>query len=133
MKYKNSEIGIPTLEMVEECCKTMGAAVPPSDVYNYWKKKNFLTKQNRQVKTVEAMCSCVNSIYLQNLRKNNDPNDPFYKDIYKDAKELAMAEKWIARNYNRLCESMKIIRLHDMTRFGELISEFRSCIYNQYV
>ena len=128
MKYKNSEIGIPTLEIVEECCKTLGLAVPASDVYNHYKKKNFLTKKKLPIKTVEAMCSAHNSVYLNNLRKNTRPSDPFYKDIDKDTKELAMAEKYIAKHINRFCESMKIVMAHDMAKFGKLLSDLRTSL-----
>jgi hypothetical protein len=125
MKYKNEEIGIPTLEMVEECCKDNGMDVPASEVYNYWKKKNFLTKQKLQVKTVEAMCSCVNSIYLQNLRKNSQPGDPFYKDVYNEAKNLAKAEKWIHKNFDRFCDNMKLIMDNKPQMYAELCNKFQ--------
>ena len=126
MKFKNQEIGIPTLEMVEECCKFMGVAVPATDVYNYWKKKNFLTKQKRQVKTVEAMCSCMNSIYLERMRRGLDPSDPFYRDINKDAKALAKAERWITKNFDTFCDNMRFIMERDPQRYTELCDKFRT-------
>ena len=124
MKYKNEEIGIPTLELVEECCKNMGVAVPAEEVYNHYRKKNFLTKQNLPIKTLEAMCSAHNSVYLQNLRKKSKPGDPFYQDIYNDAKSLAKAEKLLSKNFDTFCNHMRVLREQNPLRYDELCYKF---------
>lgn len=70
MKYKGEEIGIPTMEQVEECCRIMNLSVPAVDVYNHYKEKGFLTKQKHPIKTLESMCSARNSVFVMNMRKN---------------------------------------------------------------
>lgn len=126
MKYKNEEIGIPTLEMVDECCKMLKLAVPSVDVYNHYKKKNFLTNKKFPIKTLEAMCAAHNGVYLQNLRKKSQPNDPFYQSIYDDAKRLAKAEKWISKNFDTFCNHMRLIMEKNPQKYGELCTKFRT-------
>lgn len=125
MKYKNEEIGIPTLEMVEECCKMLKLAVPASEVYNHYRKKSFLTKKKLPIKTVEAMCAAHNGMYLNNLRKKSMPGDPFYKDVNKDVKSLAKADKWISKNFDKFCDNMRIIMDKNPQRYVELCNKFR--------
>jgi len=77
MKYKGIEIGIPTLEQIEECCREEKLRVPAIEVYQYYTKKKWLTGKHKPVMTLEAACAAVNGAFLKRLRKN-EPFVPTY-------------------------------------------------------
>jgi len=70
MKYRDKEIGIPTVEMIEEYCSRKKLAAPAIIIFNYYKDRNWLTKKGFPLSSVEGMCSAVNSLYVRDGRKN---------------------------------------------------------------
>lgn len=68
------EIGIPKLSHIEVYVAEKGLYAEAKDIYDYWEKKNWLTKKGLQVKTVEAACNVYNSIAISKIlvqRKND--------------------------------------------------------------
>ena len=125
MKFKNSEIGNPTLEQTIECCKMLKLAVPAEEVYNHYKKRNFLTKKKLPLKSLEAMCAAHNGVYLQRLRKKCIQDDPFGAEAFIEANKYANAEKWINKNFDTFCDNMKIIMERNPQKYLELCHKFR--------
>lgn len=74
MTYKGQEIGIPTLELIQECINQWKLRVPAQDVYEYWSAKNWLTSKGQQVKTLESACNVANSLFVQRQRKDVNNN-----------------------------------------------------------
>lgn len=70
MKYKNVEIGIPTLEMIEEYRIRRNLASPAIFIFNFYKDRNWTTKSGYPLTSVEAMCNAANSVFVRDGRKN---------------------------------------------------------------
>ena len=100
MKYKGIEIGIPTLEQIEECCREEKLRVPAIEVYNYYTKKNWLTGKHKPVMTLEAACASVNGAFLKRLRKN-EPFVPTYDGMNNNISKNDLEE------FERLMELTK--------------------------
>ncbi len=62
MKYKGITITEPSLEMFEEFIKETNLPIVAEEVYNHYKKRNWLTKKGTQAKSVEVLCNAWNSI-----------------------------------------------------------------------
>ena len=68
-------IGKPTLAMIEIYIAEKGLFCEPQDCYNYWERKNWLTKKGIEVKTLEAAVNVFNSIAVQReVRKRRRSN-----------------------------------------------------------
>jgi len=65
MKYKNSEIGIPTLEQIQEFINRMGFKFTASEVFDYFSANNWLTKKGEPIKTLESIVNVYNSLWLR--------------------------------------------------------------------
>lgn len=68
MKFKEKEIGIPTVDMFDEYIKQMGFKLTGQDVYDYCKKKHWLTNKGTPMKSVEAMTNSYNGVVNQVVR-----------------------------------------------------------------
>lgn len=62
MKYKGITITEPSLEMFEEFIQETNLPIVAEEVYNHYKKRNWLTKKGTQAKSVEVLCNAWNSI-----------------------------------------------------------------------
>ena len=71
MKYKNIEIGTPTLEMFEEYVKKQRYSFPDYLPYNHYKKQNWCTKKGQPLQSVEIITNVYNGVWLEIQRKNN--------------------------------------------------------------
>lgn len=60
MKYKEKDIGIPTVDMFDEYIKQMGFKLTGQEVYDYCKKKHWLTNKGTPMKSVEVMTNSYN-------------------------------------------------------------------------
>lgn len=69
MKYRGKEIGTPTLAMIQEYVSRKNFLVSPTDIYNHYKKRNWMSKTNRPIKTLEGMVDAWNGVQLQKSRK----------------------------------------------------------------
>lgn len=72
MTYKGQEIGIPTLELIQECINQWKLRVSAQEVYDYWTSRNWLTKKGQAVKTLESACNVANSLFVQRERKGGN-------------------------------------------------------------
>ena len=106
MKYRSEEIGTPTYEIVSECCKELKVDVPAEEVFDYWQKKDFKTKKGNVVFSVEVMVNVVNSIYVQQMRKDSGIC------ISKQKNDL-----------KRLMNLMAVIQKNDSAVFDRILSE----------
>jgi len=65
MKYKGKEIGKrPTIEMVEECIKTMGLTMPASMVYDRYNANGWKTLKGKDVESIESVVVSINSNWV---------------------------------------------------------------------
>ena len=87
MTLYGDEIGLkPSVRQVEVYIAEKGLYVTPQQVFNYWDRKDWLTKKGTPVKTLEAAISVVNGIVLQKERKkaNTKPKPkPKIKETHK--------------------------------------------------
>ena len=74
MTYKGQEIGIPTLELIQECITQWKLRVSAQEVYDHWTSRNWLTKKGQAVKTLESACNVANSLFVQRQRKGVNNN-----------------------------------------------------------
>lgn len=65
MKFKEKEIGIPTVDMFDEYIKQKGFKLTGQEVYDYCKKKNWLTKKGTPMTSVEIMTGSYNGVVNQ--------------------------------------------------------------------
>lgn len=72
MKYRNKEIGIPTVEIIKEYCKMQGFAFNPIDCYAYFKAKDWKTKIGRGFQSVETMCNVYNGQFVYHNRNKSE-------------------------------------------------------------
>ncbi len=69
MKYKGVEVGIPTLEMIQEQINRMGFGFSASELYKHYQSMNWLTKKGQPIKTLEALVNSYNgSYYLPKIK-----------------------------------------------------------------
>lgn len=72
MTYKGIEInGKPTLAMIQDFVARKNLYSQAGEIYFYWEKKNWKTKQGYEVKTLEAACDVYNGIAVSHARKNH--------------------------------------------------------------
>ena len=68
MKFKEKEIGIPTVDMFDEYIKQMGFKLTGQEVYDYCKENNWLTKKGTPMTSVEAMTNSYNGVVNKVVR-----------------------------------------------------------------
>lgn len=94
MKYKGITITEPSLEMFEEFIQETNLPIVAEEVYNHYKKRNWLTKKGTQAKSVEVLCNAWNSIpahrvgVIQGNAKNKTPNIDWEQRRYEIAKSV---------------------------------------------
>jgi len=126
MKYKGIEIGLPTLEQIEDCCREQKLHVPAIEVYHYYTKKNWLTGKHKPVKTLESACAAVNGAFLKRLHKN-EPFTPLYDGMNNNISKneaVAKAKNWVLTNMPCFLEAMELIRKECPQEWERLYSEF---------
>ena len=72
MKYKGIEVGIPTLEMIQEQIDRMGFKFAASELFEHYKAMNWLTKKGQPIKTLESLINSYNGSYNLLLNKKNE-------------------------------------------------------------
>lgn len=65
MKYKKVEIGIPTIEQIQEYIARKNFNVVAEDIYNHYNDRNWLTLKNKPMCSLEAMVDSWNGVMLQ--------------------------------------------------------------------
>ena len=92
MKYKGITITEPSLEMFEEFIQETNLPIVAEEVYNHYKKRNWLTKKGTKAKSVEVLCNAWNSIpahrvgVIQGNAKNKTKNIDWQQRRYEIAK-----------------------------------------------
>ncbi len=72
MKYKGIEVGIPTLEMIQEQIDRMGFKFAASELFEHYQAMNWLTKKGQPIKTLESLINSYNGSYNLLLNKKNE-------------------------------------------------------------
>ena len=62
MKYKGIKISEPSLEMFKEFIEETKLPIVAEDVFNHYKRRNWLTKKGTKAVSVEVLCNAWNSI-----------------------------------------------------------------------
>ena len=92
MKYKGITITEPSLEMFEEFIQETNLPIVAEEVYNHYKRRNWLTKKGTKAKSVEVLCNAWNSIpahrvgVIQGNTKNKTKNIDWEQRRYEIAK-----------------------------------------------
>lgn len=71
MMYKGKEIGIPTLEMVQEYILREKFTFPAQLAYNHLEKELWTTRKGEPYLTLEAALNAYNSVYLLRQRRTS--------------------------------------------------------------
>lgn len=104
MKYKGITITEPSLEMFEEFIQETNLPIVAEEVYNHYKKRNWLTKKGTKAKSVEVLCNAWNSIpanrvgVIQGNAKNKTKNIDWEQRRYEIAKDAVNG--FLCRNNN---------------------------------
>lgn len=64
MKYKDVEIGVPTLEQVRDFVDKKKWEVTAEMIYTHYERQGFKTRKGEPIKSVEGMCNGFNGAYL---------------------------------------------------------------------
>ena len=116
MPYKGKEIGIPTLELIQECISQWNLRVSAQEVFEHWASRNWLTKKGQAVKTLESACNVANSLFVQRQRKGVN------NDISK-SEAVARVKDWVVNNIPNFIEAMELIREENPQEWARLYSE----------
>ena len=92
------------MALLETYIAEKGLYCDPQGCYDYWEKKDWLTKKGVQVKTLEAAINVYNSIYLEKERKEAKKISKLAREKAKEKenkrwmpyKEQFSNEKWKA-------------------------------------
>lgn len=75
MKYKNIDIGNrPTKEQFQEYVSKAGFLIDVDYWYDKYDKRNWLTKNNTEIKSLETIVNVINGIVVQRRKSNRDTN-----------------------------------------------------------
>ena len=86
MKYKGVEIGIPTIGQIADFIFEKNMTISASEVYDYYEKRNWLTKKGRPIYSLEAMVNAMNGVHCM-------PKRNMTKDEKKSFKEEKIRRK----------------------------------------
>lgn len=71
MMYKGKEIGIPTIEMVDEYIKREKFEFSPQSAYNHLQKELWQTKKGQPYYSLEIALNVYNGAFVLRQRKNS--------------------------------------------------------------
>ena len=75
MKYKNIDIGNrPTKEQFQEYVSKAGFLIDVDYWYDKYDKRNWLTKNNTEIKSLETIVNVINGIVVQRRKHHRDTN-----------------------------------------------------------
>ena len=117
MLYKGKEIGIPTLEQVEECIKEEELDLDANSIYKKYSKRNWLTKKGTPIKCLECVLNACHGVKvghmfynkkkrkekvkneierLKSLMDTGNPSEEDRHDTYIIYKEQLTDKRWLA-------------------------------------
>ena len=97
MKYKDIEIGIPTIEQVQEFTLENGYKYNPFDCYAWLKSKDFKTAKSKEFATLEFACTVYNSVYIFKKQKSKEIDTKQFKALSYEGspyKEQLLDKRW---------------------------------------
>ena len=96
MTYKKIEIGIPTVEQINECAQRYGYKYNPYDCYAYYKAKDWKTKDGRDFSSLELACSVYNGVYVYRQQQKGVDKNKFNTLPYEGSpyKEQLLDKRW---------------------------------------
>lgn len=115
MTYKGQEIGIPTLELIQECINQWKLRIPAQEVYDYWTSRNWLTKKGQAVKTLESACNVANSVFVQRERKGGN--------ISKSEDELTIIRDYFESKAELTIKCLEVLKAANPPLFAEVYYE----------
>ena len=71
MLYKGKEVGIPTIQMVQEYILREKFTFPAQLAYNHLEKELWTTRKGEPYFTLETALNAYNSVYLMRQRKSS--------------------------------------------------------------
>ena len=100
MKYKEQEIGVPTLEMVKEYINKKKFVISPRKVYQKYVDNGWTTTKHQPILTLEAAINGCNSY----PEKYSDIDGPeCYKELLTDARWIEFSRK-VKLFYGNQCQ-----------------------------
>ena len=115
MTYKGQEIGIPTLELIQECVNQWRLSIPAHEVYDYWTAKKWLTNKGNLVKTLESACNVANSVFVQRERKGDN--------ISKSEDKLMIVRDYFESKAELTIKCLEVLKAANPPLFAEVYYE----------
>ena len=125
MKYRNVEIGIPTIEMVAEYIQEKRLAISPRKVYRHYNENRWTSAGGYPLVTLEAAINgCNSQLNIYGLDSDEIPET--YKQLLNTPEWRSFSKKVKAFFQNRCqkCGSLGPLHLHHKvyyTRKGRLV------------
>ncbi len=121
MKYKGVEVGVPTLEMVQEQINRMGFGFSASELYKHYQSMNWLTKKGQAVKTLESACNVANSVFVQ--RDSFSVSERKGDNISKSDSNLRVVHDYFESKANLLIRCLETLKSANPPLFAEVYCE----------
>lgn len=95
MTYNKVEIGIPTVEQIQECANKLGYKFNAYDCFAYFKAKDWKTGKGRDYWSLEFACTVYNGIFVYKQQKKVDQSK-FNTLSYEGSpyKEQLLDKRW---------------------------------------
>ena len=95
MTYNKVEIGIPTVEQIQECANKLGYKFNAYDCFAYFKAKDWKTAKGRDYWSLEFACTVYNGIFVYKQQKKVD-SSKFNTLSYEGSpyKEQLLDKRW---------------------------------------
>ena len=125
MKYRNEEIGIPTIEMVAEYIQEKGFAISPRKVYRHYNDNRWTSAGGYSLVTLEtAINGCNSQLNIYGLDSDEIPET--YKQLLNtpDWRSFSKRVKAFFQNKCQKCGSLGPLHLHHKvyyTKKGRLV------------
>ncbi len=71
MKYKGNEIGIPTIEMIEEYVLREKFGFSPQAAFNHLQKELWQTRKGQPFQSLESALNAYNGAFVLRQRRNS--------------------------------------------------------------
>lgn len=95
MTYNKVEIGIPTVEQIQECANKCGYKFNAYDCFAYFKAKDWKTEKGRDYWSLEFACTVYNGVAIYKQQKKVD-SSKFNTLSYEGSpyKEQLLDKRW---------------------------------------
>lgn len=95
MTYNKVEIGIPTVEQIQECANKCGYKFNAYDCFAYFKAKDWKTEKGRDYWSLEFACTVYNGVAIYKQQKKVDESN-FNTLSYEGSpyKEQLLDKRW---------------------------------------